>query len=187
MSVIINTSHGSLTCQLYCELVYNTCKNFLALAASDYYNNTIFHRNIKGFMIQGGDPTNTGKGGENIYDIKKGFNDEFNNDLKHDKRGVISMANSGPNTNKSQFFITYNKHTSLDNKYTVFGCVVDGFEVLDKMEKEPVDISNKKYKPLKDIILISITILSNPIAIKERDNYILELNKENSNNDNNNK
>ena len=162
MSITIHTSLGDLLCQIYCDNAPKTCKNFLALAASDYYNNTIFHRNIKSFIIQGGDPTNTGKGGDSIYEGP--FEDEFS-ELKHDSRGVISMANSGPNTNKSQFFITYGAFDQLDGKYTIFGKVVDGFNTLDKMEKEQV---NSKNRPLKDIELKSITINYNPIAFKEK-------------------
>ncbi|KAJ0770024.1 putative peptidylprolyl isomerase [Helianthus annuus] len=108
-------------------------KNFLALCASGYYDGTIFHRNIKGFMIQGGDPTGTGKGGTSIWGKK--FNDEIRESLKHNARGVLSMANSGPNTNGSQFFITYAKQPHLNGLYTIFGKVIHGFEVLDLMEK----------------------------------------------------
>lgn len=99
MSVTIKTNMGDLKIELYCELTPITCKNFLALAAKGYYNETIFHRNIKNFIIQGGDPSGTGKGGESIYG--KHFKDEYIKELRHDKRGVVSMANSGPNTNGS--------------------------------------------------------------------------------------
>ncbi|XP_075737139.1 uncharacterized protein LOC119160740 isoform X9 [Rhipicephalus microplus] len=94
-------------------------KNFLALCASDYYNGCLFHRNIKGFMVQTGDPTGTGKGGESIWG--ENFANEIQDGLKHSVRGVVSMANNGPNTNASQFFITYAKQPHLDQKYTVFG------------------------------------------------------------------
>lgn len=94
-------------------------QNFLALAASGKYRGCLFHRNIKGFMVQTGDPTNTGKGGQSIWGGK--FDDEIRDDLKHTFRGVVSMANSGPNSNASQFFITYAKQPHLDGKYTVFG------------------------------------------------------------------
>ncbi len=90
----------------------------MALCASDYYKGCLFHRNIKGFMVQTGDPTGTGKGGNSIYGHK--FEDEINPELRHSCRGVVSMANSGPNTNASQFFITYAKQSHLDLKYTVF-------------------------------------------------------------------
>ncbi len=94
-------------------------QNFLALAASDYYNGCQFHRNIKGFMTQTGDPTNTGKGGQSIWGGK--FEDEICEELRHAYRGVVAMANNGPNTNASQFYITYAKQAHLDLKYTVFG------------------------------------------------------------------
>ncbi|KYQ92144.1 cyclophilin-type peptidylprolyl cis-trans isomerase [Tieghemostelium lacteum] len=134
-------------------------ENFLALCASDYYNGTIFHRNIKGFIIQGGDPTNTGRGGESIW--KKPFKDEFSSHLKHSTRGILSMANSGPDTNGSQFFITYTKLRNLNKQYTVFGKVISGLEVLDQMERSSVDENDK---PLTDIVLQSVTIHANPLA-----------------------
>ncbi len=93
----------------------------MALAASNYYDNTLFHRNIKGFMIQGGDPTGTGKGGESIWGGT--FLDEFHPDLQHNKKGILSMANNGPNTNGSQFFITYDNQPHLNNQYTIIGQV----------------------------------------------------------------
>jgi len=161
MSIIIHTSHGDLKCILFHKQTPITSKNFLALAASNYYDNTIFHRNIKGFILQGGDPTSTGKGGESIYG--KPFEDEIDILLKHKQRGCLSMANSGKDSNKSQFFITYDMNESLDGKYTLFGKVVDGFDVLDLIENVDVD---KKYKPVNDIVLKSITILYNPIALK---------------------
>lgn len=94
-------------------------QNFLALCASDYYNGCLFHRNIKGFIVQTGDPTHTGKGGTSIWNRK--FEDEFKEDLKHNAKGLVSMANNGPNTNGSQFFISYAPQPHLDLKYTLFG------------------------------------------------------------------
>lgn len=94
-------------------------QNFLALCANDYYNGCLFHRNIKGFMVQTGDPTGTGKGGECCWGGK--FEDELCEELKHDRRGILSYANNGPNTNGSQFFITYASASHLDLKYTIFG------------------------------------------------------------------
>lgn len=114
-------------------------------------------------MVQGGDPTNTGKGGESIYG--KPFPDELVDTLKHDRRGVVSMANSGPNTNSSQFFITYSKQSQLNRSYTVFGKVIDGFESLDLMEREPVDSNDL---PLNEIKIHSVTIHANPIADNEQ-------------------
>ncbi|KAJ8450140.1 hypothetical protein Cgig2_033334 [Carnegiea gigantea] len=134
-------------------------QNFLALCASGYYDGTIFHRNIKGFMIQGGDPTGTGKGGTSIWGKK--FNDEIRESLKHNARGIMSMANSGPNTNGSQFFITYAKQPHLNGLYTVFGKVIHGFEVLDIMEKTQTGLGDR---PLAEIRLNRVTIHANPLA-----------------------
>nr|XP_048284687.1 peptidyl-prolyl cis-trans isomerase-like 3 isoform X2 [Myodes glareolus] len=134
--------------------------NFLALCASDYYNGCVFHRNIKGFMVQTGDPTGTGRGGSSIWGRK--FEDEYSEYLKHNVRGVVSMANNGPNTNGSQFFITYGKQPHLDMKYTVFGKVIDGLETLDELEKLPVN--EKTYRPLNDVHIKDITIHANPFA-----------------------
>ena len=114
-SVTLHTTLGDLKLEIYCDEVPRTATNFLALCGSGYYDKTIFHRNIKGFMIQGGDPTGTGKGGASIYNTPNGkFPDEIVETLKHSRRGIVSMANSGPNSNGSQFFITYKAHTHLN-------------------------------------------------------------------------
>ena len=110
-------------------------------------------------MVQTGDPTNKGKGGQSIWGGK--FNDEISDSLKHNAKGIVSMANSGPNTNGSQFFMTYQAQPSLDLKYTVFGKVIDGFDTLDALERLPV---NEKYRPIKETRLRFITIHANPIA-----------------------
>jgi peptidyl-prolyl cis-trans isomerase-like 3 len=162
MSVTVHTSHGDLKIEIFCDLVPKTAKNFLALCAMGAYDNTIFHRNIKNFIIQGGDPSGTGKSGNSIYGGN--FEDEIISTLEHDRRGIVSMANSGPNTNASQFFITYSKQTHLNGIYTIFGKVIDGFETLEAMEKEPV---GKNNKPLNEIKIYSVTIHSNPIAERE--------------------
>uniref|UniRef100_A0A8D8S4K1 Peptidyl-prolyl cis-trans isomerase n=1 Tax=Cacopsylla melanoneura TaxID=428564 RepID=A0A8D8S4K1_9HEMI len=159
MSVTLHTDVGDIKMELFVEDCPKTCENFLALCASDYYNGCIFHRNIKGFIVQTGDPTHTGKGGNSIWGKK--FEDEFKETLKHSERGTLSMANNGPNTNASQFFITYAAHAHLDLKYTIFGKVIDGFETLDNLEKLPV---SPNHKPIVDTKLNSITIHSNPIA-----------------------
>lgn len=158
-SVTLKTNLGDLKIEIACESVPKAAENFLALCASGYYNGCIFHRNIKGFMIQGGDPTNTGKGGESIWKTK--FEDEFVPSLQHNTRGIVSMANSGPDTNGSQFFITYAKHPHLDNVYTIIGKVIWGWDTLDAMEKVP---SDEKGKPTKDIYIESVIIHANPIA-----------------------
>ncbi|EDV28017.1 uncharacterized protein TRIADDRAFT_21639, partial [Trichoplax adhaerens] len=159
-SVTLHTDLGDLKIELFCDECPKACENFLALCASNYYDDCQFHRNIPGFMVQAGDPTGTGKGGNSIWGRK--FEDEFNDAVKHSRRGMVSMANSGPNTNGSQFFITYAKQSHLDNKYTIFGKVIDGFEILDDLEKIPVD--EKSYRPLRNIHIRKITIHANPIA-----------------------
>lgn len=159
-----NSSHGEIKFELFCETCPKACENFLALCASGYYDNTVFHRNIKGFIIQGGDPTGTGLGGKAIYDEEEGFADEISDNIKHDRRGMLSMANKGPNSNKSQFFITYTKFSKLDGLYTCFGRVIDGFEALDLMEREPVDSSDR---PLNEITFYQCKIHANPIADKQ--------------------
>ncbi|XP_073985604.1 peptidyl-prolyl cis-trans isomerase-like 3 [Rhodnius prolixus] len=160
MAVTLHTDVGDIKIELFCEMCPKACENFLALCASDYYNGCIFHRNIKGFIVQTGDPTQSGKGGNSIWGKK--FKDEFKESLKHNVRGIVSMANNGPNTNGSQFFFTYAPQAHLDLKYTIFGKVIDGFEVLDELEKLPVN--SKTYKPLSDKKINSITIHANPIA-----------------------
>ncbi|KAI0321776.1 peptidyl-prolyl cis-trans isomerase-like 3 [Amylostereum chailletii] len=154
MSVTLHTTHGDLKIEIFCEAVPKAAENFLALCASNYYDGCIFHRNIKGFMIQTGDPSGTGKGGQSIWGGP--FADEFN------ARGLVAMANSGPDTNKSQFFITYAKQAHLDGKYSIFGKVIDGADsTLDAMERVPVGAKNR---PLSEIKLTHITVHANPIA-----------------------
>ncbi|CEM02628.1 unnamed protein product [Vitrella brassicaformis CCMP3155] len=152
--------------ELFCHQAPKCCKNFLALAASGYYNGTKFHRNIKGFMIQGGDPTGTGKGGASIYPNKY-FEDEFVATLKHDRRGIVSMANLGrPSTNGSQFFITHSRQPHLNGVYSVFGRLIDGLDTLDKMEKEPTDPDT--HRPQRPIVIEEMIIHANPIADEEQ-------------------
>ncbi|XP_028130220.1 peptidyl-prolyl cis-trans isomerase-like 3 isoform X2 [Diabrotica virgifera virgifera] len=160
MAVTLHTDLGNLKLELFCESCPKACENFLALCASDYYTGCLFHRNIKGFIVQTGDPTGTGKGGTSIWGKK--FEDEFKEQLKHSERGTISMASNGPNTNGSQFFLSYAAQPHLDLKYTIFGKVIDGLETLDELEKLPVNPKN--YKPLTDVRINSVTIHANPIA-----------------------
>ncbi|KAI0267726.1 peptidyl-prolyl cis-trans isomerase-like 3 [Gloeopeniophorella convolvens] len=160
MSVTLHTTHGELKIEVFCEAVPKTAENFLALCASGYYDGCLFHRNIKAFMVQTGDPTGTGKGGQSIWGST--FPDEIRSTLKFNARGVVAMANSGPDTNKSQFFIAYAKQAHLDGKYTIFGKVIDGADsTLDAIERVPV---NNKNRPLTEVRLTHVTIHSNPIA-----------------------
>ncbi|PRP75025.1 hypothetical protein PROFUN_00746 [Planoprotostelium fungivorum] len=150
----LHTSLGDINVELHCDLAPKTCENFLGLAERGYYDGTLFHRLVPHFM--GGDPTATGRGGKSIWG--RPFQDEFNKRLQHSARGILSMANSGPDSNNSQFFISFAPTPHLDNKHSVFGKVVRGNEVLSKMESIPVD----KERPLTDIILTKVTVYENP-------------------------
>ncbi len=119
------TDKGNIKVELFAAKVPTTVNNFVFLAKEGYYDDTIFHRVIKDFMVQGGDPTATGRGGPGYS-----FRDEFDPTLKHDKPGILSMANAGPNTNGSQFFLTHVPTPWLDGKHAVFGEIVEGLDVL---------------------------------------------------------
>ncbi|XP_011495689.1 PREDICTED: peptidyl-prolyl cis-trans isomerase-like 2 [Ceratosolen solmsi marchali] len=155
--VKIITNFGPLNLELHCDMVPKTCENFMKHCQNGYYNGTKFHRSIRNFMIQGGDPTNTGNGGKSIWD--KPFEDEFKPNLVHQGRGILSMANSGTNTNGSQFFITFRSCRHLDNKHTVFGKIVGGLETLNAIEKIEVD---NKDRPIEDIIIQAVQIFVDP-------------------------
>jgi peptidyl-prolyl cis-trans isomerase-like 3 len=165
MAVTLHTSLGDIKFEVFCDTAPRTAFNFLALCASGAYDGTNFHRNMPGFMIQGGDPTGTGKGGESVWGGM--FDDEFHPDNVHDKRGVVSMANKGPNSNRQQFFITYERQPHLNNVYTVFGRVLDGWDVLDQMERLQVMGGPKKsaaHRPLNPPVIQKVTIHANPLA-----------------------
>lgn len=153
----LHTTHGDLNLELHCDITPRACENFITLCERGYYNGIAFHRSIRNFMIQGGDPTGTGKGGESIWG--KPFKDELNSKLLHSGRGVVSMANSGPHTNGSQFFILYKSANHLNFKHTVFGGVVGGMTTLAAMEKVPVDDDDR---PLEEIKITSVTVFVNP-------------------------
>ncbi|XP_059624017.1 peptidyl-prolyl cis-trans isomerase CYP65 [Cornus florida] len=157
--VQLHTTHGDLNIELHCDITPRTCENFITLCERGYYNGVAFHRNIRNFMIQGGDPTGTGRGGESIWG--KPFKDEVNSKLLHSGRGVVSMANSGPHTNGSQFFIMYKSAAHLNFKHTVFGGVVGGLTTLSAMEKVPVDDNDR---PSEEIKIISVTVFVNPYS-----------------------
>jgi len=136
-TAVMHTNHGDITIELFDEDAPKTVENFKKLAGDNFYNGVIFHRVIKDFMIQGGDPTGTGRGGPGYT-----FEDEFN-DHKI-VRGALAMANAGPNTNGSQFFIvTTDAAPWLDGKHTVFGQIVDGMDVVDKIEGSETDHADK--------------------------------------------
>ncbi|XP_077987481.1 peptidyl-prolyl cis-trans isomerase-like 1 [Glandiceps talaboti] len=145
--VVIETSMGRITIELYWQHAPITCRNFAELAKRGYYNNCKFHRIIKNFMIQGGDPTGTGKGGASIYG--KNFEDEISPVLKHTGAGVLSMANSGPNTNGSQFFITLAPTQWLDGKHAIFGRVYGGMSVVNRMGMIETDAQDRPRDDVK--------------------------------------
>jgi len=149
---VLKTNNGTMTIKLFTQQVPKTTLNFMGLAQKGYYNGIIFHRIIKNFMLQGGDPTGTGMGGESIYGEK--FDDEFHSDLKNITYS-LSMANAGPNTNGSQFFINQSDNNYLDNKHSVFGQVVEGMENVDKISKVKTDSQDK---PVKEVKIISLEI-----------------------------
>ena len=128
------TERGEFELMLYANDAPLTVENFINLARADYYNGTTFHRVIPGFMVQGGDPTGTGTGGPGYR-----FGDEFNKNLRHDSEGIFSMANAGPNTNGSQFFITLAPTPHLDGRHTVFGKIITGMDVVKAIrERDPM-------------------------------------------------
>lgn len=145
--VEIKTSMGTFQVELYQKHAPKTCKNFLDLARKGYYDGTVFHRIIRSFMIQGGDPTGTGRGGSSIYGGK--FEDEITRDLKHTGAGVLSMANSGPNTNGSQFFFTTAPTPWLDGKHTIFGRVCSGMDVIKRLDNVQTDKTDKPISEVK--------------------------------------
>ncbi len=163
MSVTLHLNQGDMKLELYCEECPESCRNFLALCAAGSYNGTVFHRSVPGFILQGGDPTGTGKGG-NCWKGEMMANEESALKLIHDRRGTVSLANTPgkPNTVGSQFFITYARQPTLDGQYPVIGRVIDGLDTLKLIEDIPVE--GKKYRPSKDIVIESVHIHANPLA-----------------------
>jgi len=139
--VVLKTNQGDIELQLYPKVAPKACENFETLVKRGYYDGIIFHRVIKNFMIQGGDPTGTGRGGESIWGHP--FKDEFKANLIFDKPFYLAMANRGRNTNGSQFFITTVPTPWLNGGYTIFGRVVKGFGVVKKIENTPVGAQNR--------------------------------------------
>jgi peptidyl-prolyl cis-trans isomerase A (cyclophilin A) len=152
---LFDTTEGKFKIKLFADKAPKTVENFVGLAegaktGKRFYDGLVFHRVIPNFMIQGGCPQGTGTGGPGYK-----FADEFHPSLRHSKKGILSMANSGPNTNGSQFFITVAETSWLDNKHTVFGEVVEGYDVVEKISKVP---KNAGDRPAKDVKINSVTI-----------------------------
>ena len=147
---VFETNHGTFEIELFEDKAPITVKNFIDLAEKGFYNGLIFHRVIDGFMIQGGDPNGTGTGGPGYV-----IPDEFHKDLKHDSEGVLSMANAGPNTGGSQFFITLAATPWLDGHHSVFGKVVKGTDVVREIGKVDTDFQDK---PLAKVVMEKVTI-----------------------------
>jgi peptidylprolyl isomerase domain and WD repeat-containing protein 1 len=150
---ILHTTYGDITIRLFPSAAPKAVENFTTHAKNGYYNNVLFHRVIRKFMIQTGDPLGDGTGGESIWGTP--FEDEFDESLKHDKPYTVSMANAGPRTNGSQFFITTEKAQWLDGKHTVFGRVTRGFDVVHKIENVRVH----KERPEEDVRIVDISVV----------------------------
>jgi peptidyl-prolyl cis-trans isomerase-like 1 len=150
---VVETNIGSFDIEFYTKQAPRTVNNFVQLSMKGYYNGLIFHRVIKDFMIQGGDPTGTGMGGESIYG--KTFEDEIVRTLHHDDPGVVSMANAGPNTNGSQFFITTVPTPWLDGRHTIFGKITSGMNVINDISKVKTD---KNDKPVEKVVMQKVVI-----------------------------
>ena len=144
------TSMGNFTIELFEQQAPKTVANFVTLAEKNFYDGVIFHRVIDGFMIQGGDPTGTGRGGPGYQ-----FADEFHPQLRHNSEGILSMANAGPNTNGSQFFITLTATPHLDGKHAVFGKVIAGMDVVKKIGKTPTKAGDR---PVTDVVMKTVRI-----------------------------
>lgn len=153
--VVLETNSGNITLKLYPKVAPKACENFIALAKKGYYDGVIFHRVIKNFMIQGGDPTGTGMGGASTWG--KPFEDEFSPYVLFEKPYLLAMANAGKNTNGSQFFITTALTPWLNGYHTIFGEVIDGFDTVKAIENSATDGADKPIKP-KTIIKTHIKI-----------------------------
>ncbi|MDG5758010.1 peptidylprolyl isomerase [Natronococcus sp. A-GB1] len=166
VTATLHTSEGDIEVELYDERAPRTVDNFVGLATGGQkwtdpetgeevegeplYDDVIFHRIIDGFMIQGGDPTGTGRGGPGYQ-----FDDEFHEELRHDDAGILSMANSGPDTNGSQFFITLDAQPHLDDRHAVFGKVTDGMDVVREIGDVETDANDR---PREDVVLESVSV-----------------------------
>jgi cyclophilin family peptidyl-prolyl cis-trans isomerase len=153
-TVTFRTNQGTFKVEMFEDSAPKTTENFISLAQKGFYDGVIFHRVIDGFMIQGGDPTGTGRGGPG-YQIK----DEFGKGLRHDQEGMLSMANAGPNTGGSQFFVTLAATPWLDGKHAIFGRVVEGMDVVRKIGKVKVKPGDR---PSEDVVMEEVKVEGTP-------------------------
>jgi cyclophilin family peptidyl-prolyl cis-trans isomerase len=149
-TVTIETNHGTIVAEMFADVAPKTTANFMDLAEKGFYDGVIFHRVIEGFMIQGGDPTGTGRGGPG-YQIP----DEFGKGLAHTEAGLFSMANAGPNTGGSQFFITLAATPWLDGKHAIFGKVTSGLDVVKAIGKIRTGMADR---PVEDVVMEKVTV-----------------------------
>jgi len=152
-TVVLETNKGNIEIKLMPDVAPKACENFTKLVEKGYYNGIVFHRVIKSFMIQGGDPTGTGMGGASVWG--KPFEDEVTPSVKFDKPGLLAMANAGPGTNGSQFFITTAATPWLNMKHTIFGEVASGYDVVEAIENAE---TNSADKPVEEIKIIKAYI-----------------------------
>ncbi|MBF0485276.1 MAG: peptidylprolyl isomerase [Candidatus Omnitrophica bacterium] len=150
---VLETNRGTVEIELFTDKAPKTCENFIGLVKKGYYDGLIFHRVIKSFMIQGGDPTGTGRGGASLWN--KDFEDEFAPGLSFDKPGILAMANRGPNTNGSQFFITTTATPYLTGKHTIFGVVTKGYDVVQAIENSKTGPGDR---PVEDQKIVKASI-----------------------------
>ncbi len=149
--VKFETNRGEFVAEIFEDKAPKTAENFLTLVKKGFYDGVVFHRIIEDFMIQGGDPTGTGMGGPG-YTIK----DEFGEGLAHDNKGMLSMANAGPNTGGSQFFITLAETAWLNGRHAIFGRVDEGLDVVEKIGVEPTDALDR---PFDEVVMVKLSVL----------------------------
>uniref|UniRef100_A0A8C0IIJ9 Spliceosome-associated protein CWC27 homolog n=1 Tax=Bubo bubo TaxID=30461 RepID=A0A8C0IIJ9_BUBBB len=156
--VLLRTTAGDIDIELWSKEAPKACRNFIQLCMEEYYNNTIFHRVVPGFIVQGGDPTGTGSGGDSIYGAP--FKDEFHSRLRFNRRGLVAMANAGPHDNGSQFFFTLGRADELNNKHTIFGKVT-GDTIYNMLRLAEVEV-DKEERPLSPHKINNSEVLFNP-------------------------